>query len=116
MGKAAPPPFLLAFTDVRAHPMVPEIRLRLAGDTIALWGEAEEAMGRGELAPPFWASVWPGGVALARYLLDHPALVAGRTVIDVATGSGVVGSPRPRPELVPWSPATPTSSRCAPRG
>lgn len=90
MGKAAPPPFLLAFTHVRAHPMVPEIRLRLAGDTIALWEEAEEAMGRGELAAPFWASVWPGGLALARYLLDRPALVAGRTVVDVATGSGIV--------------------------
>lgn len=46
-------------------------------------------MGRGELSPPFWASVWPGGLALARYVLQRPELVAGRTVIDVATGSGV---------------------------
>ncbi len=86
---AAPAPFVLAATDVRAHPLVPEIRLRLARDTMALWEQAEEAMGLGQLAPPFWATAWPGGVALARYLLDHPEQVLGRTAVDVATGSGV---------------------------
>lgn len=90
MGQATPPPFVLASTEVQTHPFVPELRLRLAHDAIGLWEEAEEAMGRGELAPPFWASVWPGGLALARYLLQHPEMVLGRTVIDVATGSGVV--------------------------
>ena len=90
MDQAAPPPSLLAFTEVQTHPFVPEVRLRLASDSFALWEEAEEAMGRGELAPPFWASAWPGGLALARYLLQHPEIVLGRTVIDVATGSGVV--------------------------
>ena len=90
MGQATPPPFVLAFTEVQTHPFVPELRLRLASDTMGLWEETEEAMGRGELAPPFWASVWPGGLALARYLLQHPEMVLGRTVIDVATGSGVV--------------------------
>ena len=82
--------FVHTFTEVRAHPFVPELRLRLAQDLIGLWEKAEGAMGRGELAPPFWASVWPGGLALARYLLQHPDTVLGRTVIDVATGSGVV--------------------------
>lgn len=90
MSQAVPPLLLLARTEVRPHPFVPELRLRLANDTIGLWEEAEEAMGRGELAPPFWASVWPGGLALARFLLQRPELVLGRTVIDVATGSGVV--------------------------
>lgn len=90
MDQATPPPFLLAFTEVQTHPFVPELRLRLAHDSFGLWEEAEEAMGRGELAPPFWASVWPGGLALARYLLQYPEIVLGRTVIDVATGSGVV--------------------------
>lgn len=89
MGEA-PPAFLLAFTEVQAHPVVPEVRLRLANDTIGLWEAAETAMGRGELPAPFWASVWPGGLALARYVLDHRDLVAGRPVVDVATGSGVV--------------------------
>lgn len=90
MDRATPPPFLLGFTEVQTHPFVPELRLRLASDAFGLWEEAEEAMGRGDLAPPFWASAWPGGLALARYLLQHPEIVLGRTVIDVATGSGVV--------------------------
>lgn len=47
-------------------------------------------MGRGELDPPFWASAWPGGLGLARYLLQHPETVLGRTVVDVASGCGVV--------------------------
>lgn len=81
---------MLAFTVVRAHPFLPEVRLRLANDTIGLWERAEEAMGRGELAAPFWATAWPGGLALARYLLDHPETVLGRRVVDVATGCGVV--------------------------
>lgn len=90
MDQAEPPPFLLAHTEVQTHPFVPEVRLRLARDAFGLWEEAEAAMGRGELAPPFWASVWPGGLALARYLLQHPEMVHGRAVVDVATGSGVV--------------------------
>lgn len=90
VSQATPPSFVLAFTAVQAHPFVPELRLRLARDTMGLWEGAEEAMGRGQLAPPFWATVWPGGLALARYLLQRPETVLGRTVIDVATGSGVV--------------------------
>jgi predicted nicotinamide N-methyase len=42
------------------------------------------------LAPPFWATAWPGGQAVARYVLDHPVTVAGRRVLDVASGSGLV--------------------------
>lgn len=85
-----PPPFVSAFTEVRALTFLPEVLLRLAHDTMGLWEAAEEALGRGELAPPFWASAWPGGLALARYLLERPEVVRGRTVVDVATGSGVV--------------------------
>lgn len=90
VGQATFPSFVLALTDVQAHPFVPEVRLRLATDPMRLWEEAETAMGRGDLAPPFWASAWPGGLALARYLLEHPETVRGRTVVDVATGSGLV--------------------------
>jgi predicted nicotinamide N-methyase len=41
--------------------------------------------------PPFWAFAWPGGQALARYILDHPAQVAGLRVLDFAAGSGIAG-------------------------
>jgi predicted nicotinamide N-methyase len=71
-------------------PMAPEIRLHLAEDAIVLWARMEAEAGR-ELPAPFWASAWLGGQALARFLLDHPDLVAGRRVLDVAAGSGVVG-------------------------
>ncbi|MFI9274970.1 class I SAM-dependent methyltransferase [Kitasatospora sp. NPDC052896] len=72
-------------------PFVPEIRLRMADDAIALWERTESARGEIGLPPPFWAFAWAGGVAVTRYVLDHPELVAGRTVLDVAAGSGLVG-------------------------
>jgi predicted nicotinamide N-methyase len=70
-------------------PGVPEIRLHLAADAIGLWQRTEDDHGA-ERPPPFWAFAWPGGQALARYLLDHAGLVAGRTVLDVGSGSGLV--------------------------
>jgi predicted nicotinamide N-methyase len=64
--------------------MVPEIRLHLADDAFRVWEAAERHLGEGnaegtELPPPFWAFAWPGGQALARYVLDHPEVVAGRS-------------------------------------
>ncbi|GAA4577334.1 methyltransferase [Micromonospora coerulea] len=70
-------------------PFVPEVRLHLAEDAIVWWARMEAAAG-GRLPPPYWASAWAGGQALARYLLDHPELVAGRRVLDLAAGSGLV--------------------------
>jgi len=69
--------------------LVPEIQLHLAEDAILLGARLETAVGH-PLPPPYWASAWAGGQALARYVLDHPELVAGRTVLDVASGSGLV--------------------------
>ncbi|MGC5017978.1 class I SAM-dependent methyltransferase [Micromonospora sp. DT47] len=70
-------------------PFVPEVRLHLAEDPIVLWARMEAGAGR-SLPPPYWASAWAGGQALARHLLDHPELAAGRRVLDLATGSGLV--------------------------
>ncbi|MGQ5262948.1 class I SAM-dependent methyltransferase [Micromonospora sp. ZYX-F-536] len=70
-------------------PFVPEVRLHLAEDAIVWWARMEAAAGH-TLAPPYWASAWAGGQALARHLLDHPELVAGRRVLDLAAGSGLV--------------------------
>jgi predicted nicotinamide N-methyase len=88
--RTTPAEFVLAHTQVRPSPFVPEVRLHLADDSIALWQATAVAVDRGDLSPPFWAFVWAGGQALARYLLDQPDVVAGRTVVDVATGSGLV--------------------------
>lgn len=70
-------------------PLVPEVRLLLAEDAILLWARLEAEAGH-VLPPPFWASAWTGGQALARYILDHPATVARRHVLDIASGSGLV--------------------------
>lgn len=83
--------FILANTTLLAPPLVPEIKLRLAHEAHALWHKTEEELGKIGLPPPFWAFAWAGGQALARHVLDNPEIVAGRTVLDLATGSGVVG-------------------------
>ncbi|MEU1400329.1 50S ribosomal protein L11 methyltransferase [Micromonospora zamorensis] len=70
-------------------PFVPEVRLYLAEDAIVWWARMEAAAGHA-LPAPYWASAWAGGQALARHLLDHPELAAGRRVLDLAAGSGLV--------------------------
>src|ERR1700683_3103352 len=70
-------------------PQVAEIRLHLADDVIRLWQRAEDEFPAGQ-PPPFWAFAWPGGQALARYVLDHPGLVAGRRGLGLRAGSGPV--------------------------
>ena len=82
--------FIRANTGVMAPPHVPEIRLHLADEAHDLWHRTEEELQEIGLEPPFWAFAWAGGQGLARYVLDHPDCVAGRRVLDFATGSGLV--------------------------
>ena len=77
-------------TAVAAPPLVPEIRLHLATEVTPIWQASEESLAHGGVPPPFWAFAWAGGQALARYLLDHPEMVAGRSVLDFGAGSGLV--------------------------
>jgi predicted nicotinamide N-methyase len=69
-------------------PLAPEISLHLLGEPVGLF-DLTGGEFRSDEPPPFWAFVWPGGQALARYVLDHPEVVAGKRVHDLATGSGV---------------------------
>jgi len=85
-----PVAFIRANTRLRAVPLVPEIVLHVADEAVPLWSKTEDELGEAGLPPPFWAFAWAGGQALARYVLDHPASVAGRDVIDLASGSGLV--------------------------
>ncbi len=85
------PEFIRQNTSLLAPPLVPEVLLHLAHEAVPIWQKTEEELGEIGLPPPFWAFAWAGGQALARYVLDHPALVAGRSVLDLATGSGLVG-------------------------
>lgn len=83
--------FILANTRRQHPPHTPELVLHLADEITPIWRLTEEALEEMGLPPPFWAFAWAGGQALARYVLDHPELVAGKRVIDFASGSGIVG-------------------------
>jgi predicted nicotinamide N-methyase len=87
--------FIRSHAELLAPTLVPEVRLYLASEMMTLWGEMEAAeaaqtSGLGHLPPPYWAFAWAGGQALARYVLDHPQEVAGKSVLDFGTGSGLV--------------------------
>jgi predicted nicotinamide N-methyase len=69
---------------------VPEIRLYLAHEAVPLWQKTEDELGEIGLPPPFWAFAWAGGQALARFVIDHPATVRHKRVLDLASGSGLV--------------------------
>lgn len=81
--------FILANTRLLTPPLVPEIRLHLAEESLPIWRKTEEELGEMGLPPPYWAFAWAGGQALARFVLDNPNLIAGRTVIDIGAGSGL---------------------------
>ena len=82
--------FVLANTRLQRPPHTPELELHLADEVTPIWRLTEEALEALGLPPPFWAFAWAGGQALARYVLDRPELVAGKAVIDFASGSGIV--------------------------
>ena len=80
---------VLSRTTVSAPPLVPELRLHLAEDMDEAWASLQAELDDGALPPPFWAFAWLGGQAVARHVLDTPALVDGLRVLDLATGSGL---------------------------
>ena len=83
--------FVQRHTRLREVDGLPGIRLHLADAVDPVWHATEETLGVDDAPIPFWAFAWAGGLALSRWLIDHPDEVAGRTVLDFATGSGLVG-------------------------
>ncbi|GAA1417543.1 class I SAM-dependent methyltransferase [Catellatospora coxensis] len=81
--------FVRSYAALAPVPFLPELKLHLADEPIGLW-ELTEGEYRSEQPPPFWAFAWAGGQALARYLFDHPETTAGKRVLDLASGSGLV--------------------------
>jgi predicted nicotinamide N-methyase len=88
--KTDPERFILDNTAVMSPPHVPEIQLHLADEAHDLWLKTEEELEEIGLPPPFWAFAWAGGQGLARHVLDNPDCVAGKRVLDFASGSGIV--------------------------
>ena len=93
-GVTAPTPVPDDFVRAHTRPQRPAAGSgggpAVAADVVALWEAMEEARGGPAEEPPFWAAAWPGGQALARYVLDDPGVVAGRRVLDLGSGSGLV--------------------------
>jgi predicted nicotinamide N-methyase len=81
--------FIAAHTQLARAPLVPEIALYLATEITPIWQASETFLAQANIDPPFWAFAWPGGQALARYILDNPALVRGKRVLDFAAGGGI---------------------------
>jgi predicted nicotinamide N-methyase len=81
--------FILRATAPARPPLVPEFALRMATEITPIWEMTEEALQASGLPPPFWAFCWPGGQALARFLLDRPEIARGRRVLSFACGGGV---------------------------
>ena len=81
--------FLREYTRLGHAPLVPEIQLHLASEITPIWQASEDWLAERGIEPPFWAFAWPGGQALARHVLDHPDLFAGKYVLDFAAGGGI---------------------------
>jgi predicted nicotinamide N-methyase len=81
--------FVLRHTRLRAVPGLEDVRLHLADEILPLWHAAQVETGDPDAALPYWAFAWGGGLAIGRYLRDHPEAVAGRRVFDLGSGSGL---------------------------
>ncbi len=81
--------FVRRHTRLEPVPDVPGMRLHVADDVMELMQLAGRELGQADPPLPFWAFAWAGGLAIARYLVDHPDEVAGQDVIDLASGSGL---------------------------
>jgi predicted nicotinamide N-methyase len=87
--QAAIQAFIRANMRLADVPTLPGLRIYAATPTSGLHRLAEPRGGGGKAAP-YWAYPWAGGIALARHVLEQPRVVAGRGVLDLGAGSGIV--------------------------
>ncbi len=81
--------FVLHHTRLRPVPGLAAVRLHLADEVLPLWHAVQLETDDPEAALPYWAFAWAGGLGLCRYLQEHAEAVAGRHVLDLASGSGL---------------------------
>jgi len=86
---ADPAGFIRTYTALGTPAMVPELKLWLAAEYLPIWQATEDWLDKQNVDPPYWAFCWPGGQAVARYMLTHPDMVRGKHVIDFAAGCGI---------------------------
>lgn len=85
-----PAEFIRAQTSLKTASIVPEITLHMAAEVTPLWLLLEDRLkGNSDLPPPYWAFAWPGGQAVARYILDHAEEFRGKRVLDFGAGCGI---------------------------
>jgi len=82
-----PVDFIRANLPLAPVASLPDIRLHRARPSSGLKRLAEHDP---DFASPYWAYPWAGGLALAHYFSAHPEVVAGRRVLDLGAGSGLV--------------------------
>ena len=81
--------FVLRNTRLRPVPGLEELRLHLADEALVIWHAAQVETGDPDAPMTYWAFAWGGGLAIGRYLRDHPEVVEGKRVFDLASGSGL---------------------------
>ena len=86
---ASPRAFVLRHTRLRPVPGLEEVRLHLGDEVLPLWHAVQVETGDPDAPLPYWAFAWAGGLAIGRYLREHPEAVVGRRVFDLASGSGL---------------------------
>ena len=92
MGSSSPAQlraFVRRTTRLGPVPDLDGVRLHQADDAMAVLQLAGNELRQADPPLPFWAFAWAGGLAVSRYLVDHPAEVAGKRVLDLASGSGL---------------------------
>ncbi len=72
-------------------PELPQVRLGLINDDFPTGPLPEDVMRAVIAQPAYWAFCWGSGLALAKFLLEQPDWVSGKSVVDLGSGSGVAG-------------------------
>ena len=82
--------FIRQHTEVITNPFIPELKLHMITENCPMWRMNELDVTEMGIEEPFWGFSWPGGDALAKFVLEHPELVENKTVLDFGTGAGIV--------------------------
>lgn len=80
----------MARIEIESLSQCDDIRLALINEDFPTGPLPQQVVNDVVRSPAYWAFCWGAGLAMARYLIDHPAWVADRNVLDIGTGSGIV--------------------------